>query len=190
MYDTKDEEGLHAGNSDMCSCCGDCNEYEFEYEGNEYDYDQDDYDLEEITRDNDDDGKGYSRGFSYTIPPTHHIEVELNAVPECDIHGSEGYCDCPIFDARIERGNAVLIAEQMERKEYEGGIMVKMKVMVRLEFMFEYDHTGKLIPTYNNVAEKLREMELNGDKFLERAHEQTNSKKGKKSKHKNKSHLH
>ena len=43
--------------------------------------------------------------------------------------------------------------------------------------MFEYDHTGKLIPTYNNVAEKLREMELNGDKFLERAHEQTNSKK-------------
>ena len=132
LYDTKDEEGLHAGNSDMCSCCGDCNEYEFEYEGNEYDYDQGDYDLEEITRDNDDDGKGYSRGFSYTIPPTHHIEVELNAVPECDIHGSEGYCDCPIFDARIERGMAVLIAEQMERKEYEGGIMVKMKVMVRL----------------------------------------------------------
>ena len=44
--------------------------------------------------------------------------------------------------------------------------------------MFEYDHTGKLIPTYNNVAEKLREMELNGDKFLERAHEQTKSKKG------------
>ena len=29
-------------------------------------------------------------------------------------------------------GMAVLIAEQMERKEYEGGIMVKMKVMVRL----------------------------------------------------------
>ena len=55
--------------------------------------------------------------------------------------------------------------------------------------MFEYDHTGKLIPTYNNVAEKLREMELNGDKFLERAHEQTNSKKGKKSKHKNKKSL-
>lgn len=191
LYDTKDEEGLHAGNSDMCSCCGDCNEYEFEYEGNEYDYDQGDYDLEEITRDNDDDGKGYSRGFSYTIPPTHHIEVELNAVPECDIHGSEGYCDCPIFDARIERGNGSINSRANGKKGIRGRDYGEDESDgPSCEFMFEYDHTGKLIPTYNNVAEKLREMELNGDKFLERAHEQTNSKKrGKKSKHKNKKSL-
>ena len=132
LYDTKDEEGLHAGNSDMCSCCGDCNEYEFEYEGNEYDYDQDDYDLEEITRDNDDDGKGYSRGFSYTIPPTHHIEVELNTVPNVTFMAVKVIVIVLYLMLASNVGMAVLIAEQMERKEYEGGIMVKMKVMVRL----------------------------------------------------------
>lgn len=189
LYDTKDEEGLHAGNSDMCPCCSDCKEYEFEYDGDDYDYDQGDYDLEEITRD-DDDKKGYSRGFSYTIPPTHHIEVELNAVPECDIHGSEDYCDCPIFDACIERGNGSNSSNSrvnVRKGARTGDYDEDESDGPSCEFMFEYDHTGKLIPTYNNVAEKLREMELNGDKFIERAHEQTKTKKkGKKSKHKNK----
>ncbi|RLV92545.1 hypothetical protein JA1_003085 [Spathaspora sp. JA1] len=106
LYDTRDEEGLHAGNTDDC-------------------YDQDDYDLEEITGDDD---------FHH-----HHIEVELNTVPECDVHGMDG-CDCPIYDY-----------VEGEEDTQNGP---------SCEFTFEYDHTGKLIPTYNNVEEKLRLMNL------------------------------
>ncbi|RCK56462.1 hypothetical protein Cantr_05790 [Candida viswanathii] len=133
LYDTKDEEGLHEGN---CGCCV----------GEEGDYDQDDYDLEEINGD---------ENYAYDIPPTHHIEVELNAAPDCPIHGPEG-CDCPIFSRHGHDHSGV------DGEEYEDD---EDSYAPSCEFMFEYDLSGKLIPTYNNVAEKLREMEANGGKF-------------------------
>ncbi|KAK6200094.1 uncharacterized protein RJT21DRAFT_140348 [Scheffersomyces amazonensis] len=118
LYDTEDEEGLHDGNS---------NDF---YED---DYDES-YDLNEL----DDEDNSYQ----YSYPPTHHIEVELNTGPECDVHGLDG-CDCPIYE--YDRDGE-------EYDDDEDG--------PSCEFTFEYDHTGKLVPTYNNVEEKLRLMNL------------------------------
>ncbi|KAL6453278.1 hypothetical protein SBY92_004845 [Candida maltosa Xu316] len=142
LYDTKDEEGLHSGNSDFCTCCGDD------------DANQDDYDLEEITGD---------ENYAYSVPPTHHIEVELNTAPECEEHGMEG-CDCPIFDDDDDDDH-----DEDEDDSDDGP---------SCEFMFEYDSNGNLIPTYNNVAEKIREIQANGGVYP--------SKRKKKNKKKNK----
>ena len=136
LYDTKDEEGLHEGN---CGCCDDDH-------GDDVEYDQDDYDLEEINGD---------ENYAYDIPPTHHIEVELNAAPDCPIHESEG-CDCPIFSHHVHGG----IDDEDDDYDEDDD-----RYAPSCEFMFEYDLSGKLIPTYNNVAERLREMEANGGKF-------------------------
>lgn len=121
LYGTRDEEGLHSGNTD--ECCPECGGY-----------DQDDYDIGELEVD-DEEASDYEYGH------THHIEVELNTAPECDVHGMEG-CDCPIYD----------YGDDSDEDEDGGG--------PSCEFTFEYDHTGKLIPTYNNVEEKLRLMNL------------------------------
>lgn len=134
LYDTKDEEGLHEGN---CGCCDE--------------YDQDDYDLEEINGD---------ENYAYDIPPTHHIEVELNTSSDCPIHGSEG-CDCPIFSHHIRSGMGG-DNDDDDDDDYDDD---DDRYAPSCEFMFEYDLSGKLIPTYNNVAEKLREMEANGGRF-------------------------
>lgn len=115
LYDTKDEEGLHEGN------CGFCDHD---------DHAQDDYDIEEV---DDDD-------FLYDYQPTHHIEVELNTAPTCDVHGNEE-CDCPIYDDGLD--------------DSQDG--------PSCEFTFEYDYNGKLVPTYSNVEEKLRLMNLQSE---------------------------
>lgn len=117
LYDTRDEEGLHEGNTDQC-------------------YDQDDYDLDEVNDyENANDGKSYQ----YDYPSSHHIEVELNTVPECPEHGMDG-CDCELYSDRPS-----------SRYDDEGP---------SCEFTFEYDRNGKLVPTYSNVEEKLRLMSL------------------------------
>ncbi|KAK6456789.1 uncharacterized protein RJT20DRAFT_34422 [Scheffersomyces xylosifermentans] len=125
LYDTQDEEGLHEGNADAY----------YDENGEYHDDDQDDYDLEEINNDD---------PYSYGYPPTHHIEVELNAAPECDEHGLDG-CDCPVY-------------EYDDGERYRGGEFGDEGPSC--EFTFEYDHTGKLVPTYSNVEEKLRLMSL------------------------------
>ncbi|EGW35159.1 uncharacterized protein SPAPADRAFT_53491 [Spathaspora passalidarum NRRL Y-27907] len=130
LYDTRDEEGLHAGNTDEC-----CDQ----------DYDQDDYDLEEITGD---DFHSHA----------HHIEVELNTVPECDVHGMQG-CDCPFYEYGDDD-------EHDPDCDHHNG--------PSCEFTFEYDHTGKLIPTYSNVEEKLRLMNL--ESRLKNQNQQSNMK--------------
>ncbi|ODV77551.1 uncharacterized protein CANTADRAFT_35223, partial [Suhomyces tanzawaensis NRRL Y-17324] len=143
LYDTKDEEGLHEGNTD----------------GYDYDYDdQGDYDIEEINGDE----------YQYKYSPTHHIEVELNATSECDEHGFDG-CDCPSYRT---------IGADRNAYDEDGP---------SCEFTFEYDHTGKLVPIYNNVEEKLRMMTLqsrDSQSFIE--HGDDNKKKKKKKKKKNK----
>jgi hypothetical protein len=98
----------------------------------DYDDGQDDYDIDEV---NDDQ-------YLYDSP-THHIEVELNTAPECDEHGMNG-CDCPIYENDTN-------ARLRDRFDEEGP---------SCEFTFEYDHTGKLVPIYSNVEEKLRLMTL------------------------------
>lgn len=123
LYDTRDEEGLHEGNTDLC----------YDDEDQDDENDQDDYDIEEVNND-----PNYLYNYS---PNTHHFEVELNATPECDVHGFSG-CDCPIYD----------VQRQVNGEEGPA-----------CEFTFEYDHTGKLVPVYNNVEEKLRMMNLQLD---------------------------
>lgn len=120
LYDTRDEEGLHDGNTDQF-----------------YDDDQDDYDLEEVQGD-----------FLYDYPGQRHIEVELNTAPECETHGFEE-CDCPIFHAG--RGSEYTNGSYGFDEDEDGP---------SCEFTFEYDHKGKLVPTYSNVEEKLRLMNL------------------------------
>lgn len=115
LYDTRDEEGLHEGNTDAC------------YD----DYDEDDYDLEEI-------GSDYQ--------PTHHIEVELNTAPECIEHGTDG-CDCPMENRKQVRYTTGHIDEEGPS----------------CEFTFEYDGNGTLVPTDNNIVEKLRMMNVKGE---------------------------
>lgn len=100
-----------------------------------YDDDQDDYDLEEAEGD-----------FLYDYPGSHHIEVELNTGSECKLHGFEE-CDCPIFHG--EKGG-----------EFHNGAFDEDEDGPSCEFTFEYDHKGKLVPTYSNVEEKLRLMNL------------------------------
>ncbi|KAG7194695.1 uncharacterized protein KQ657_004372 [Scheffersomyces spartinae] len=73
-------------------------------------------------------------------PTTHHIEVELNTSPNCYVHGTEG-CNCPMYDDELENS--------------EDG--------PSCEFTFEYDYNGKLVPTYSNVEEKLRLMNLQSE---------------------------
>lgn len=63
---------------------------------------------------------------------TRHFEVELNGTTECEEHGFG--CDC----ARAS--------------SLDDGPLC--------EFTFEYDSSGKLVPVYNNVEEKLRMMSL------------------------------
>lgn len=117
LYDTRDEEGLHEGNTDQY-------------------YDQDDYDLDEI---NDYEDINDRKNFLYDYPPSHHIEVELNTVPECPEHGMDG-CDCELYTDH-----------PAGQYDDEGP---------SCEFTFEYDRNGKLVPTYSNVEEKLRLMSL------------------------------
>mmetsp|Transcript_1127 Transcript_1127/g.1245 ORF Transcript_1127/g.1245 Transcript_1127/m.1245 type:complete len:483 (-) Transcript_1127:2752-4200(-) len=102
-----------------------------------YDDEQDDYDLEEVQGD-----------FLYDYPGQRHIEVELNTAPECETHGFEE-CDCPIFHAG--RGNGYTNGSYGFDEDEDGP---------SCEFTFEYDHKGKLVPTYSNVEEKLRLMNL------------------------------
>ncbi|KAL7667341.1 Protein IBD2 [[Candida] zeylanoides] len=91
--------------------------------------------------------------------PTHHIEVELNE------EGGESGRQRTVFNNQYDF-------------EDEGG--------PSCEFTFEYDHTGKLVPTHNNVEEKLRLMSLQSAA----ASTSTVASAGKKKKKKKKSNAH
>lgn len=69
--------------------------------------------------------------------PTHHIEVELNTGPAAS--------------RKSGTRRTVFNNEYDFDQDGEGP---------SCEFTFEYDHNGKLVPTHNNVEEKLRLMSL------------------------------
>lgn len=102
-----------------------------------YDDEQDDYDLEEVQDD-----------FLYDYMGQRRIEVELNTAPECETHGFEE-CDCPIF--HTGKGGEYRNGSYGFDEDEDGP---------SCEFTFEYDNKGKLVPTYSNVEEKLRLMNL------------------------------
>lgn len=104
-----------------------------------YDDEQDDYDLEELQGE-----------FLHDYPNGRHIEVELNTAPECEIHGYDG-CSCPIFHDEGLDGHSYRNGAYGFDEDEEGP---------SCEFTFEYDHREGLVPTYSNVEEKMRLMNL------------------------------
>lgn len=126
LYDTIDEEGLYDGNS-HASVDDDMDEYT-------------DKSNDSICHCEDHD-EHVELEFRYNYGP-HHIQVEVNSIPECPTHAPD-MCECRPYPIQ----NTVLDYDD----DYNGP---------SCEFTFEYDHTGELVPIYNNVEEKLRQMTL------------------------------
>ncbi|CCE86591.1 Piso0_005088 [Millerozyma farinosa CBS 7064] len=93
---------------------------------------QDDYDLDEI-----------DENFQYQYPATRHIEVELNTENEhTTVH--------------LDRaGNIIPVPPEGSGRRADEDLETPS-----CEFTFEYDSSGKLVPVYSNVEQKLREMYL------------------------------
>ncbi|KAG5417507.1 hypothetical protein I9W82_005143 [Candida metapsilosis] len=79
------------------------------------------------------------------------IEIEFSPIPECEVHGAED-CDCPIFDEghTSSRLSSKGISSRHNDDENDDG--------PSCEFTFEYDSNGRLLPTGNNIEEKLQSM--------------------------------
>ncbi|KAI5951626.1 hypothetical protein KGF54_004700 [Candida jiufengensis] len=158
LYDTNDEKGLNNDDDDeeeLCSCC-DHSDEDDEYEE---DHDQNDYDLNDFTNNNDNNNDKRYSNHHINSRPTHSIEIELNTAPDCEVHGSKS-CDCPIFDSP---NNNELERMTRRKRNYMGSPSdndYDSNEGPSCEFTFEYDHNGQLIPTYNNIEEKLRLMRL------------------------------
>ncbi|CAH2351873.1 hypothetical protein CLIB1423_05S00320 [[Candida] railenensis] len=148
------------------------------HEGNaDSEFDGDDDEIEDVVDEgqNDYDIGEISDSMYYDYHPTHHIEVELNT-------------------ENGENSSRTVFNNQYDYED-DGG--------PSCEFTFEYDPSGKLIPTHSNVEEKLRLMSLESrmriGKMLDQKEEEIlnkiqpgsggasgSSKKKKKNKNKNK----
>lgn len=127
LYGTNDEEGLHGGNSNQHIDDGidegiDDNSSEGSTGAQEGEWALSEPEAEQTYR--------YEYG-------THHIEVEVNSIPECETHAPEP-CECVTF----------VSGKDHDKDDEEPSC----------EFTFEYVPSGELVPIHNNVEEKLREM--------------------------------
>lgn len=89
------------------------------------------------------------------------IEIEFSPIPECKTHGIED-CDCPIFDetyasSRLSSRGILSGLRHTESDDDDGG--------PSCEFTFEYDGNGKLLPTGNNIEERLKLMSQEATKL-------------------------
>ncbi|KAI5969963.1 hypothetical protein CANMA_001003 [Candida margitis] len=89
------------------------------------------------------------------------IEIEFSPIPECKIHGLED-CDCPIFDEVY--GSSSLSSNGLLR-ESRPADSDNDSEGPSCEFTFEYDSSGRLLPTGNNIEEKLRSMNQAAEKL-------------------------
>ncbi|CAD1808695.1 hypothetical protein FOB58_000615 [Candida parapsilosis] len=100
--------------------------------------------------DDDDLSKSSGRADNCQLNRT-SIEIKFSQMPECEIHGEED-CDCPIFDETCTSSRlSSKGSSDLRYADCEDG-----KCGPSCELTFEYDSSGRLVPTGTNIEEKLK----------------------------------